>query len=79
VQTLVNTSISFRVSRKRKEMQANLPGSSGAHPYQGCALFFFAVWERSFFLLPVQKKEGKENDTREGKISVSSPPGTHPI
>ena len=31
-----------------------------------------------FFLLLVQKKENKENDTREGKISFSSPPGTLP-
>ncbi len=30
VQTLVDTAISFRVSRKRKEMHANVPGSSCA-------------------------------------------------
>ncbi len=80
VQTLVDTSILFsRPPQGKTECKRILPSSSGPHPYQGCAVI------RSRLLidtLPLSfacpKESGKENDTREGKISISPPPWTLP-
>ena len=79
VQTLVCSSVSFHAAREKKRKRI-LPGSSGAHPAQGCAVVRSGLLIDTIPLsFACPKERGKENDTQEGKISFSPPPENLPL